>query len=65
MNQLMNASKRTREIGMSQCFIILELESIFWGMALKTEIIKNNLDYLEIKMTNCEQHMKHYKQAAK
>lgn len=34
-------------------------------MALKTEIIKNNLDYLEIKMTNCEQHMKHYKQAAK
>ena len=34
-------------------------------MALKSEIIRNNFDYLEIKTKNCERQLKRYKQVEK
>lgn len=34
-------------------------------MALKSEIIKNNFDYLEIKIKNYERQLKRYKQVEK
>lgn len=34
-------------------------------MALKSEIIKNNFDYLKIKIKNYERQLKRYKQVEK